>query len=122
MWRWLILLETEFRITRRATQVLGGAGNGTATLEAKLAQHLSGLAQDSILQVFMDIRNLYDSLDRGYCLETLKGYGLGPNLAHLLTHYCEWKRIVPKAGKFLRKYFGTEIGVTKGDPPYPHYF
>ena len=65
----------------------GGRGTGTATLETKLAQQLTGLSHELLFQVFFDIRKAYDSLDRGRCLEVLRGYGMIPNLAELLTTY-----------------------------------
>ena len=42
-----------------------GQGTGTATLEANLDQHLSGLAHKLLFQVFLDIRKEYDSMYRG---------------------------------------------------------
>ena len=41
-----------------------GSGAGTEKLEAKLAQKLSGIAQNPLLQVFLDVRKAYGSLDR----------------------------------------------------------
>ena len=63
---------------------------GTATLEAKIAQHLVGLAHKPLFWVFLDVRKAYDALDRGGCLEILRGYGMGNHLARLLENY--WKR------------------------------
>ena len=68
----------------------GGRGTGTATLESKLTQQLTILAQEPLLQVFLDTRKANDSLDRERCLEVLSGYGLGPNLTRLLKSY--WER------------------------------
>ena len=34
------------------------------TLEAKLAQHLDGLAHDLLFQVFLNVHKAYDSLER----------------------------------------------------------
>ena len=42
-----------------------GQGMGTSTLEAKLYQHLSGIAQKPLFQVFLDICKEYEPLDRG---------------------------------------------------------
>ena len=94
----------------------GGRITGTAKLEANLDQQLAGLAHDSLFQVFLEIHKAYDSLDRGRCLEVLLGYGMGPNLARLLTAYWDRQRIVLKTGKFLGKEFKTGRGLTKGDP------
>ena len=96
-----------------------GQGTGTATLEAKLDQQLSGLSQKPLFRVFLDIRKLYDSLDRGWCLEILRGYGMGPNLARLLKSYWDRQRIVPKTGKFLGKEFQMGVGLTQVDPASP---
>ena len=61
-----------------------GRGTVTETMEAKLAQNLKGLYHEPILQVFLDVRKDYDSLDRGMCMDILKGYRLKPNLHMLL--------------------------------------
>ena len=50
-----------------------GRGAGTATLEVKLVQNLSGLAHDPLFRVFLDIRTAYESLNRDQCLEILRG-------------------------------------------------
>ena len=42
---------------------IAGIGTGTATLEAKLAQQLSGIAHKPLFQVFLDVRKAYYSLD-----------------------------------------------------------
>ena len=58
-----------------------GRGAGTDTLEANLAQQLAGLAQNPLFQFFLDLYKAYDSMDRERCMEILRGYGLGTNLA-----------------------------------------
>ena len=65
----------------------GGLGMGTATLEAKLAQQLAGLAPEPLFQLLLYIHKVYESLYREKCLEVLSGYGMGPNLTHLLKSY-----------------------------------
>ena len=99
-----------------------GRGTGTDTLEAKLAQQLSGIAHKPLLQVFIDIQKVYNSLDRGRYLEVLRGYGMGLNLDRLLKSYWERQRIVPNMGKFLGKEFWIGGGVTQGDPASPTIF
>ena len=56
------------------------------TLEAKLAQHLDGLAHDLLFQVFLNVHKAYDSLERERCLELLMEYEMGPNLARILEN------------------------------------
>ena len=100
----------------------GGQGTGTATLEAKLFQHLGGLAHELLFQMFLDIRKAYDPLDREKYIEVMRGYGVGPNITQLLNSYWERQRIAPKTGKFLRKEFRTGRGFMQGDPDSPMIF
>ena len=46
-------------------------GTCKTTLEANLAQQLSGIAHKPLFQVLLDIRKAYESLDRGQCLEVM---------------------------------------------------
>ena len=58
-----------------------------AVIEEKLEQQIAGIVHDPFFQVFNDVRKDCDSLDRGVCMEILRGYGLGPNLQRLLQQY-----------------------------------
>ena len=60
-----------------------GRGTGMATLGAKLDQKLVGLVQEPLFHVFLDVRKAHDLLDRKLCLELLRGYRPGPNLARI---------------------------------------
>ena len=75
-----------------------------------------------MFQVFLDVRKVYDSLDRGWCIETLRGYGMGQNTVSLIGHH--WYNIlfVLKARRFLGVVFGTGRRFTKGDPAFPMIF
>ena len=81
-----------------------------------MAQNLASLAHEPLFQVLIDMRKAYAPLDRGGCMEILKGYELGPNMAQLLGYYWEKQKKVPKTGKFLGCLFGTGSGVAQGDP------
>ena len=48
-----------------------GRGTGTAIMEAKLEQQLSGIVHDPLFWVFINVRKAYDSLDRGICMDIL---------------------------------------------------
>ena len=50
-----------------------GQGKGNATLEAKLAQQLEGIAHEPLFQVFLDVKKAYDYMDRRRCMEILRG-------------------------------------------------
>ena len=79
-----------------------GTGMGTTTVEVIMAQQLAGLVHKPLFQVFLDVPKSYDSVDRGVCMEILRGYGFGPNLHRLLQRYWENQVLVWKA----RKLFG----------------
>ena len=51
-----------------------GRGRGAENLEAKLAQQLAGIAHEPLFQISLDVRKAYDSLDRGWYMEILRGY------------------------------------------------
>ena len=89
---------------------------GTSTLEAKLVQQLASIAQNQLLQVFLDVRKAYDSLDRGWCMEIMQGCGMGQSTERLIDHH--WDNLIfdPKAKSFLGIPFGTEREVTEGYP------
>ena len=53
-------------------------GEGTATLDAKLLQHLAALREEVLYVIILDLHKSYDALDRSRCLEILEGYGVGP--------------------------------------------
>ena len=99
-----------------------GRGTGTATLEAKLLQQLADLREEVIYVIFLDLTKAYEAFDRSRCLETLEGYGVGPNARRLLTNY--WCRLtmVARAGGYYGTAFGGERGVTQGDPLPPTIF
>ena len=63
---------------------------GTDTLEDNLTHQLARLAQKPLFLVLLDVCKAYDLLDRGWCLEIIRGYRLGPNQSRLPNNY--WKR------------------------------
>ena len=48
----------------------------------------------------------------GQCMEILWGYGMGQNMARLISHHWDSLIFVPKAKGFLETAFGTGRGVT----------
>ena len=75
---------------------------GTATLESKLAYQLVDIVHELLFQVFLDVRKAYDSLDRVWCMEILRGYGMGHRTARLIAHHWLNFLFVPKENRFLR--------------------
>ena len=64
-----------------------GRGAGTAIIEANISQQLVGIAHEPLFQVFLDLQRAYYLLDWEWCLELLRGYGMGPNLDVILENY-----------------------------------
>ena len=64
-----------------------GRETGTAPIEAKLVQQLTGLVHKLLFQVLLDLQKSYDYLDRGTYMDILRGCGLGPNLHRLIQRY-----------------------------------
>ena len=83
---------------------------------------MAGIAHEPLLQVFLDVRKVYDSLDRVWHMEILSGYGMGKNTARLIEH--NWDNIIfiPKAKRFIGTPFGTGRGVMQVDPASPMLF
>ena len=55
-----------------------GCSTGTATLEAKLLQHLAFVREEVLYGIFLYLYKVYYALDRDRCLEILEGYSVGP--------------------------------------------
>ena len=91
-------------------------------MDAKPAHQLVRIAHEHLFQVFLDVRKAYGSLERGTCLEILRGYWLGLNLACLLKSYRKRHRIVPQVSKCLWTALETRRGVTQGYPTSPMIF
>ena len=64
-----------------------GRGMGTATLEAKLLHQLAGISHELLFQVFLGVQKAYNSLDRGRCMEILRGYRILQNMVRLISHH-----------------------------------
>jgi hypothetical protein len=60
---------------------------GTAGIEAKLAQQLAHLEQAPFYGVFLDLKKVFDSMDRERCLLILEGYGVGPRMIRLTWNF-----------------------------------
>ena len=81
-------------------------------MEAKLEQQLEWIVHEPLFQVFIDVQNSYDSLDRSRCMKILRGCGLVPKLQQLLQRYWDGQKVALKAGKFFGRIFGNDRGVT----------
>ena len=68
-----------------------GRGTGTATLKAKLLQHIIAMRETVLHAIFLDLRKAYYALGGERCLDILAGYGLGPRTIRILQTY--WARL-----------------------------
>ena len=89
-----------------------GRGMGTETLEANLAQQLTGIAHKPPFKVFFDVCKVYNYLDRGRCMEILWDYVMVQNMAHLIAHHWDNRQFVPNVRGFLGRTFSTGRGFT----------
>ena len=64
-----------------------GRGTGTATLEAKMLQQLAALREEFLYVIFLELTEVYDTLDRSRSLDILEGYGVGPRARRLMRAY-----------------------------------
>ena len=62
-----------------------GWGKRTATIEIKIAQELASVDQYPLFLRFLDLRKAYDTVDRGWLISSLEGYGAGPHMCNLLA-------------------------------------
>ena len=65
-------------------------GTGTATLEAKTLHKIAGIQQEFLYKIFVDLNKAYVALEQGRDLGILEGYGVGPRVYRILTHYWDW--------------------------------
>ena len=65
-------------------------GTGTAKLEDKILQEITGMCKKVLYKIFVYIHKYNDTLERGRALEILEGYGVVPQVCRLLTRYWDW--------------------------------
>ncbi len=62
-------------------------GTSTAIIEAKLAQQLLYLELQPFYGVFLDLRKVFDAMDREQVIMLLEEYGAGPRMIRLIRGY-----------------------------------
>ena len=99
-----------------------GRGTGTATLEAKLLQHLAALKEEVLYVIFLDLHKFNDALDRSRCLEIFESYGVVTQSRRILQ--INWRQLVMVswAGGYYWTEFQGTCGVTQGQPLSPTIF
>ena len=97
-------------------------GTGTAIIEAKLAQQLACLEQAPFFGIFLDLRKAFDAMDRGRCIEIIRGYGAGPRMLRLIERFWAEAKLVCRASGVYGATFSAGRGVTQGRPLSPKLF
>ena len=69
--------------------------------------------------IFLDLRKIYDALDRNCCLDILAGYGVGPMTLRVIWTYWSRLQMAVKAGGHYGTVFQSHNGVTWGYPFHP---
>ena len=64
-------------------------------MEQKLAQELSIVEHNSLFPVFLDLRNMYDTVEKGRLIWTLEGYRAVPHLCEVLAEFWICQKLVP---------------------------
>jgi hypothetical protein len=91
-------------------------GTRTAGIEAKLAQQLAHLEQVPFYGVFLDLKKVFDSMDRERCLLILEGYRVGPRVIRLIQNFWRNAVLVCRASGNYGSPFCAGHGVTQGGP------
>jgi hypothetical protein len=91
-------------------------GMGMAIMEVKLNQQLAWVDQAPLYQIHLDLKKAYNALNQTRCLETLAGYGVGPNLLHLQKQFWGNAKMVCCSGGNFGESFSAGRGVTHGGP------
>jgi hypothetical protein len=88
----------------------------TATIEAKLAQHLSYLKLEPFYNVFLDLWKAFDAMDQERCIMLLEGYDTRPRMIRLICGYWHDAIMVCRAaGNYGRAFIAGHL-VTQGGP------
>ena len=80
------------------------------------------MIQTTLYFIFLDLRKMYDTVDRELLLEILEGYGVGLNVLGLLKFYWDHQCCVAKCGKYHREMFVSYRGASQGGVVSPTLF
>jgi Reverse transcriptase (RNA-dependent DNA polymerase) len=88
----------------------------------KLRMQLVKWTTEPLFMIFLDLRNAYDTLDRGRTIDILQGYGVGKMTCNLIKTIWNNDVMVPNAAGFYCKPFKASRGVCQGDIMSPTIF
>ena len=77
-----------------------GRGSWTAIIEPNIAQDLDRVDPDTLFFVFLDLRKANDNLDRGWILNTLEEFWVGPTIQGMLAEFWARKEVVTQYNRY----------------------
>ena len=89
-------------------------GTGTVIMELNIAKELASIDHDPLFKVFLNLQKSYDTIDSGRILQTLEGYGSGPNMQGRLAKFWENQEVVAKKNVCHGTYFRETVGTIQG--------
>jgi hypothetical protein len=95
---------------------LAGRGMGTGIIEGKLAQQLAHLEQTPFFGVFINLKKVFDTMDRGRCLAILALHRVGLRMRRLIRNFWDTAMNVCRAKGNYGRPFKAGRGVTQGGP------
>jgi hypothetical protein len=95
---------------------LPGWETGMATLKSKLAQSLARRNQCPLYQIYLDLKEAYDALDREQTLKILAAYGVGPRMLCLQKHFLDRAKLVCCTRDNYGEPLNAKRGVTQEGP------
>ena len=72
--------------------------------------------------IFFDLRKAYNAIDRGRCLDILRGAGVGPKTIRILKVFWDKAELACRASGYYGQNFKAWRGVTQGGPLSPTIF
>ena len=99
-----------------------GRRTETATLEAKLIQHIMAKRKAVLHDIFLDLHKEHKTLNRERLLDIMDGYSVGPRTLRLLQTYWGRLQMVAKARGYYVPTFKGYRRVNQGDPLPPTIF
>ena len=78
---------------------------GTTSLKANLFQQITGMRDEVLYEVFINLQKVYDTLERELYMDILVGYEFGLRMERILRHYWGHLSMVDRAGRYYRTLF-----------------
>ena len=94
----------------------------TAIGETKLKIQSIICNNETLFQVYIDLKKAYDSIDRSRVLIILKAYGVGPNILRYINIVWQRQRFFLRQEGFYSDQIEIERGCTQGDVDSPTIF